>query len=212
MEEHIIINIGRQFGSGGKSVAEALGRKLGLQVYDNELILKAAEKSGISPEVFSRSDESKHFFKLGSIFSSNRFGSYTQSGINDGALFKIQSDAIREIAASGSAIFVGRVSDYVLRDMRCLDVFITAPLEERITRVSSRMNLTRDEAEKLIRRKDKERKSYYDFFSFGDNWGQAANYDLCIDSGIRGIEGTADFIIEFGELLQKSLDFVHSVD
>lgn len=197
--KNTIINVGRQFGSGGKSIAAELSRKLGIPVYDNELLKKAAQKSGLHEDTFKGSDESKHIFSLANIFSSNRFyGSMTGSGISEGELFKIQSDAIREIASTGSAIFVGRASDYVLRDMECLDVFITAPLEKRAERVSERMGISIEDALKLIPRKDAERKNYYDFFTFGDNWGQASNYDLCIDSSILGIEKTADFIIEFG--------------
>lgn len=201
MDKHVIINIGRQFGSGGKSVAEVLERKLGIAVYDNELLAKAAEQSGLSPELFRKSDEHKSVLGLGSVFSSNRFGGFTQSGITDSALFQIQSDTIRSIASKGSAIFVGRASDYVLRDMDCLDVFISAPVEVRALRVSERLGITHDEAVKLIQKKDKGRKEYYDFFTFGDHWGQASNYDLCIDSSILGIEGTADLIISFGKLL-----------
>ena len=195
-KKHIIINVGRQFGSGGKSIAEALGVKLGIRVYDNELITKAAEHSGFSPELFRKSDESKHTFGLGSIFSSNRYGSFTQNSISESSLFKIQSDAIREIAQKGDAIFVGRASDYVLRDMDCLDVFVCAPLEARKARVCERLGLSPEEAEKLIARKDKERESYYNFFTFS-HWGVASNYDLCVDSSVLGVDGTADFIMEF---------------
>ena len=182
-------------------MAEALGSRLGIPVYDNELLLQAARQSGIAPEFFMRSDENKHTFGISSIFSSNRFGNFTQSGISDSALFKIQSDVIRDLASRGDAIFVGRVSDYVLRDRDTLDVFLTSPLEVRISRVTERLGIKPDEAAKLIRKKDRERKDYYDFFSFGDNWGRADNYDLCIDSSIRGCEGTAEFIIAFGDLL-----------
>ena len=195
-KKHIIINVGRQFGSGGKSVAEALGVKLGIKVYDNELITKAAEHSGFSPELFRRSDESKHTFGLGSIFSSNRYGSFTQNSISESSLFKIQSDAIREIAQKGDAIFVGRASDYVLRDMECLDVFVCAPLEARKARICERLGLSSEEAEKLIAKKDKERENYYNFFTFS-HWGVASNYDLCVDSSVLGVDGTADFILDF---------------
>ena len=195
-KKHIIINVGRQFGSGGKSIAEALGVKLGIRVYDNELITKAAEHSGFSPELFRRSDESKHTFGLGSIFSSNRYGSFTQNSVSESSLFKIQSDAIREIAQKGDAIFVGRASDYVLRDMECLDVFVCAPLEARKARICERLGLSSEEAEKLIAKKDKERENYYNFFTFS-HWGVASNYDLCVDSSVLGVDGTADFIMEF---------------
>ncbi len=186
MDKHIIINVGRQIGSGGKSVAEALGKKLGIQVYDNELILKAAAESGFSPEIFRRSDEQKRTVVLG----------FQTSGLNDREIFKIQSSVIRNIAGSSSAIFVGRASDYVLRDMDCLDIFVSAPDECRRKRVSERLNISEDEAAKLISRKDRDRESYYNFFTFS-HWGVASNYDLCVDSSILGIEGTADFIIDF---------------
>lgn len=197
MEKHVIINVGRQFGSGGKSVAVSLGKKLGIKVYDNELLSEAAAKSGFSPELFSRSDEKKHNFSLSNLFSSNRYeGGFTQSGINESSLFEIQSSVIRDIASSGDAIFVGRASDYVLRDLDCLDVFICAPVEARKKRVSERMGITEEEAERLIEKNDKARAEYYNFFTFG-HWGKASNYDLCIDSSILGVDGTADFIIEF---------------
>ena len=186
MENRIIINIGRQFGSGGRTVASIIGEKLGVEVYDNELILKAAERSGVKPEFFRHNDEKKRFFTFG----------YSQNAINDEGLFKIQSDTIRGIAESGSAIFVGRAADYVLRDMKCLDVFVCAPFEWRRDLVSERAKMSPEDAAKLIQKKDKSRESWYNFFTFG-NWGVASNYDLCLDSSILGLEGTADFIIDF---------------
>ena len=198
MDKHVIINVGRQFGSGGKSVATALGKILGIPVYDNELITKAAEQSGFSASLFEQNDEKKSLLRMGGIFNGNRFGGYAGTAINEDELFKVQSDVIRKIADEGDAIFVGRASDYVLRDRECLDVFITAPLEERMKRVSERMSISLEEAETLIRKKDKGRKDFYDFFTFGDNWGVASNYDLCIDSSKLGTEKTAEFIIEFG--------------
>ena len=186
MENRIIINIGRQFGSGGRTVASIIGEKLGVEVYDNELILKAAERSGVKPEFFRHNDEKKRFFTFG----------YSQNAINDEGLFKIQSDTIRGIAESGSAIFVGRAADYVLRDMKCLDVFVCAPFEWRRDLVSERAKMAPEDAAKLIQKKDKSRESWYNFFTFG-NWGVASNYDLCLDSSILGLEGTADFIIDF---------------
>lgn len=196
MDKHTIISVGRQFGSGGKSVAELLGSKLGITVYDDELIAKAAEQSGFSPEIFRKSDENKHIFSLGSLFSSNRFGSFTQNSIGESSLFKIQSDVIRDIAQKGDAIFVGRASDYILRDMDCLDVFICAPIDARKARVAARLGISETEAERLIEKKDKGRADYYNFFTFS-HWGVASNYDLCVDSSVLGVEGTADFIIDF---------------
>ena len=192
-----IINIGRQFGSGGRRVAAALGVRLDIPVYDNELIAEAAQKSGFSKDLFLQRDEHKSNFTLSNLFGSiNRYGS-ADSFLNDNRLFKIQSDVILELAQQGPAIFVGRASDYVLREMDCLDVFITAPLELRIKDVAEREGISLDEAESMIAKRDRDREAYYNYLTFG-NWGVASNYDLCIDSSILGIEGTADFIVDFG--------------
>ena len=192
----MIINIGRQFGSGGKQVALNIGSKLGIKVYDNELISKAAEESGFSKELFERSDEKRSMFNISSFFSSDRFVG-SRNYVGDNELFKIQSDVIRDIAEKGSAIFVGRCSNYILRDMSCLDVFIKAPMEDRVGMVSKREGIPEEEAQEMIEKQDRTRQTFYNFFSFG-NWGQASDYDLCIDSSLLGIEGTARFIIEFG--------------
>ena len=193
---NIIINIGRQFGSGGKEIAMKVGEKLGINVYDNELISKAAEESGFSKELFERSDERRSMFNISSFFGAGRFGS-AQNYVGDNELFKIQSEVIRGIAEKGPAIFVGRCSNYILRDLKCLDAFISAPMEERIKRVMDRTGLEEEAAKARIERQDRTRQTYYNFFTFS-NWGAASDYDLCVDSSILGIEGTADFIIDFG--------------
>lgn len=196
MNKNIIITIGRQFGSGGKSVADALGAKLGIPVYDHELIIKAAQDSGFSAELFVQSDEKKRFFSLSSIFAGS-YSTDTENYMSDKGLFKMQCETIRKIAAEGSAIIVGRCSDYILRDMDCLlNVFLTSPAEVRAERVASRLGIGRDEAAEMLEKKDKARAEYYNYYTFGD-WGVASTYDLCLDSSILGIDGTADFIIDF---------------
>jgi len=196
-QKHILINIGRQFGAGGKGVAEILGKRLGIPVYDNELLQQAAAESGFSPAFFKKSDEKRRLFRFGSLFGLNRASAYAPSAIDGTELFKYQSDAIRDIAQKGNAIFVGRASDYVLRDMSCLDVFICAPLPDRVARVCERTGMSAEEAEKYILKKEKARRDYYNFYTFGD-WGVAGNYDICLDSSLVGLEGCADLIIDFG--------------
>ena len=196
MKKDIIITIGRQFGSGGKCVAEVLGRKLGIPVYDQELIMKAAQESGFSAEFFEQSDEKRRFFSLSSIFAT-AYSSETENYMSDKGLFRIQCETIRNIAAQGPAVIVGRCSDYVLRDMENkLDVFLTSPLEKRAARVAERQGIDYAEAMETVEREDRNREEYYNYYTFG-NWGVASNYDLCIDSDKLGDEGTADMIIEF---------------
>lgn len=195
-DNELIINVGRQFGSGGRLVALALGRKLGIPVYDQELIAKAAEQSGFSKELFANSDEKRNLLALSSfIVDVGRFGS-ADNYMSDNQLFVIQSNVIRSLADKGPAIFIGRCSDYILRDRKCLDVFVTATDEVRIKRIAERMNITPDQADSLMRKKDRTRETYYNYYTFG-NWGVASNYDLCVDSSVLGIEGTADMIIDF---------------
>ena len=198
MEKKLIINIGRQFGGGGLGVASELGRKLEIPVYDRELIAKAAQDSGFSAALFEQSDEKRRIFSLSAIFTSI-YSSPTEDYMSDKDLFEIQCETIRRIAEQGSAIIVGRCSDYILRDMDCtLNVFLTSPLEERVKRICERHGLCEEKAEALILQKDKAREEYYNYYTFG-NWGVASTYDLCIDSSRLGIEGTADFIIDFAK-------------
>ena len=198
-----IINIGRQFGSGGGFVAQAVGRKLGIPVYDNELISKAAEESGYSKSIFEGGEKRKSLFSMSSFFASGRMPLGESSGyVNDDMLFRVQSEVIRNIAEKGDAIIVGRCADYILRDLDCLDVFVFAPMEYRIRRLMENEHLDPEEAEALMRRKDRTREAYYNFYTFG-SWGKADNYDLCIDSSILGIDGTADCIIDFGRRAGK---------
>lgn len=194
-----IINIGRSFGSGGGRVAEAIGKRLGIPVYDNERISLFAEQNGWSKSLFAKGEVRPSLFSFSSFFASGRMSYDDAAGgyVNDNMLFKIQSDVIRTIAEKGNAIIIGRCSDYILRDRHCLDVFVSAPMEYRIGRLVENEHLSRDEAEQLMRRKDRIRETYYNYYTFGA-WGVASNYDLCVDSSLLGIEGTADFIIDFG--------------
>ena len=195
MEKKIIINIGRQFGSGGKDIAAALGRKLNIPVYDGELIDKAAQDSGFSAELFKKSDEQKSF-SFSALFSGAFIGD-SEGYMSGSGLFKMQSETILKIAEQGSAVIVGRCSDYILRNHEnALNVFVTAPLEDRMKRTCERGEATPENVENFVNKKDKGREEYYNYYSFG-NWGMASGYDICINSSVLGIEGSADFIIEF---------------
>ena len=197
----IIINIGRQFGCGAKDVADAIGRRTGIPVYDSELLKKAAQDFGFSESLFSGSDEKKRCFSLSSIFNSNIFGCSSMN--DDASLFAMQAEAIKNIAKNSSAIIIGRAANYILRDCDCcLNVFLTSPIEERAKRVAERENMDREKALEHIARMEKEREAYYNTFTFG-NWGMASTYDLCVDTSLLGVEGTADLILEFAKKTGK---------
>ena len=153
-----IINIGRSFGSGGGFVGQAIGKKLGIPVYDNELISKVAEESGYSKSLFA-GEEKRSLFSVSSFFASGRL-SYLDSGyVNDNVMFNIQSEVIRGIADKGEAVIIGRCADYILRDRPCLNVFVDGPEEYRIRRLMENEHLSAEEAEKLMRRKDRTRET-----------------------------------------------------
>jgi cytidylate kinase len=114
-------------------------------------------------------------------------------------LFKIQSDVIRELAEKGSSLFVGRCADYVLKEYsRCLNVFISADMNDRIKRVAKIQNLPADKARDFIEKADKQRAGYYNYFS-NRVWGAAESYDLCINSSALGIDESVAFIRQFAE-------------
>ena len=203
----LIINIGRQLGSGGRAIGHILAEELELDYFDKELLSIAARESGFAPEIFERSDEQKGFFQSFFDHVAPMFGhaaDFYQSQISDENLFRLQSEAIRKAAAEGrGGIFIGRCADYVLRDYpNCLNIFISADAAERIEAIVKREHVSPEEARKLMQRGDDNRRTYYNYYASGQ-WGVAATYDLCINSSRLGIEGTAAFILNYISALQQ---------
>ena len=205
MEEKYVITIGRQLGSGGKTVGDMLAARLKISCYDKELIQIASKESGIGKELFEQADEKTGFNSMslwGSLFGFSSYGGgdfFTNNYMSNESLFKIQSDVIRELAGQQSCIFVGRCADYILQDHpRKLSVFICADIEDRIRLMAERQNLSKDKTETLIEQTDKKRASYYNYYS-NKVWGMATSYDLCINSSVFGMEGTADCILQFAQ-------------
>ena len=195
----IIINIGRQLGSGGQIIAKKLADDFGYQLFDKEILNLAAKESGFSEKFFEQNDEQKGFLK--SLFhmhaphiSDNNF---YNSRFSQESLFQFQSDAIKKAAEGGGCVFVGRCADYVLRDYQnVVNVFITANMEDRIKMVQERDQCDEETAKKIITHKESARASYYNYYT-GRKWGHSENYHLCINSSILGIDGTVDFIKQF---------------
>lgn len=194
-----IINIGRQLGSGGHEVGERLSTRLGISFYDKELIRLASEESGLCAEFFERADERASQGLIGGLFGM-RFPFVSDSAIgttnclSNDALFKVQSDVIRRLAAEHSCIFVGRCADYILRDHpHCLNVFISADRQERIGRLCRLHGITPQAAEEKMDKADRKRADYYNYYS-NKTWGAASSYHLCINSSLLGIQRTVEII------------------
>lgn len=202
MNGNFVINIGRQLGSGGKEIGEKLAARLGIDFYDKELINLASEESGLCKEFFEKADEKASQGIIGGLFGM-RFPFISEGAIpctnclSNDALFKIQSDVIRHLAAKKSCVFVGRCADYILRDHpRCANIFISSSREDRISRLCGIHGITVEEAEGMMNKADKKRSEYYNYYSY-KTWGAAATYHLCIDSSVLGIDGTVRFLEEF---------------
>ena len=201
--EPFIINIGRSLGSGGRAIGHILAKDFDIAYYDREILNLAAKESGFCAEVFERNDEKNRFLRtLGNIIPFIGGGAtYYDNELSNENLFRIQSEAIRKAAADHSCIFIGRCADYVLRDNpRCVNVFITANMEDRIASVMKWNNCTAEKAQEIIEKGDSERASFYNFYSSG-TWGAASTYHLCINSSALGIEETAVLIKNF--VIQK---------
>ena len=198
----MIITIGRQLGSGGLAIGHLLAERMNLVFYDKELLIEAARHSGICPECFQQVDEqAKHTFGGVGIFGM-RFpfvgeGNMSYNSMISGDnLFLLQSETITKLAENPQgAVFVGRCADYVLRDRNdVVSVFITANDDDRVRRLIERKGCSEDEAHNMMRKIDKQRAAYYDYYA-GRPWGVASSYDICINSSLLGIEGTVEAII-----------------
>lgn len=198
-KEHIIINVGRQLGSGGHDIGRMLALDFGAKYYDRELLNLAAKESGFSEKVFEQNDEKKGFFKgLFNLQTSHYSGgSIYKSNISQESLFQFQSDAIMKAAKEGSCVFVGRCADYVLRDFpNVVNIFITASLDYRVQQIMNKQHLNEEAAKAFVEKRENQRAEYYNYFT-GKKWGHAASYDLCIDSSILGLVETEKIIAEF---------------
>ena len=190
----MIITIGRQHGSNGHAVAETLAKRLNIPCYSKEIVDRTARDSNFSHEVIRSYDEkrispfiapSTHFFGMNEGFRLNM------------QIASAQFEAIRSLADEGDAVFVGRCADYVLRSRKDLvRIFLMADMPYRIKTVMERKSLTQDQAKKLIREVDKDRSSYYRYYT-DQTWGESGCYDLCLNVGRVGIEGAAESIEAF---------------
>lgn len=199
IDQPFVINIGRSLGSGGRAIGHILAKTFDIAYYDREILTLAAKESGFCTEVFERNDEKNRFLRtLGNIIPFVGGGTtYYNNELSNENLFRIQSDAIRKAADEHSCIFIGRCADYILRNNpRCVNVFITADMKDRIANVMKWNECDEEHARELIEKGDKERADFYNFYSSG-TWGAAETYHLCINSSVLGIEKTAEFIQEF---------------
>ncbi|MDR3332407.1 MAG: cytidylate kinase-like family protein [Synergistaceae bacterium] len=181
------VTIAREYGSGGRLIGKQLASELGIGFYDKELIVLAARESGLHEDFIETMDQKK-----ASSFFYNLYMPYNVVPIPE-QIFLAQSKAIKDLAERESCVIIGRCGDYVLGDVKnCVRIFIHAPMEYRVELVKKEYQEGGNSPVEFIRKQDKYRASYYDFFT-QHKWGRAQNYNICLDSSI-GIAKTVGIL------------------
>ena len=200
-DKNYVIAIGRQFGCGGREVGQRVAQLLDIDYYDKQLLLEASKASGIMPELFEAADERtpKFFPSLWPLNLAMAGSTFTGDiPMSDDSIYKAQCQVMKDLVDRKPCVIVGRTADYVLRDYcPVISVFLHAPIEDRVKRIIERGDCdTHDAAEKRADKIGKLRAEYYNFYT-DKLWGHADSYDLCLDSSLLGIEGTAQLIVDF---------------
>lgn len=201
-----IYTIGREFGSGGREVGEKLAAKLGIKLYDKELLQQAAKDSGFCEEIFENHDEKPtNSFLYSLVMDTYSVSGYSAAPFLDMPLnhkvFLVQFETIKKIAEKESCVIVGRCADYALSDNPdCINIFIHADLDVRIKNVSRNLNITENKARDIINKTDKQRASYYNYYT-SKKWGDSKSYNLSLDAGKLGTDNCVEMILKFRELM-----------
>lgn len=190
-----VVTISRQFGSGGRSIAQKVAEMLGYDYYDNELVNAIAKESGFD-EKFIREAGEYAGYSNSLLFSMATAGMAAGNYMSTtDSLYIFQHKLIRELAEKGKCVIVGRCADYILKDRDdCFNVFIHADINFRADRIVSLYGEREDLPEKRLKDKDKKRMSYYSHYT-DRQWGKAENYHICLDSSKIGIDKCAEVIV-----------------
>lgn len=203
-----VITISREFGSGGREIGAELAKRLDIDFYDKELISLAAKESGIDPVLFERIDEQAANSLLYSLsmgmynFGQTGFSPRDQISVND-QLYLLQHEIIKKLAQK-PCVIVGRCADYILRDREnCVNIFIHADINYRVQRAIKIHDLPENKAEAIVRKTDKTRANYYQFYT-ELKWGLADNYHLSINSSKLTKEQIVDIITHYINTIENS--------
>ncbi len=203
MTDGIIVTVSREAYCGGDEFAKMLADKAGFKFYDREIISLASQKSGIHEEHF----ESVEKKPTNSILYSVVMGMYSSRGayvklddvLTDDKIYKVQADIIRDMAAQGNCVFVGRCSDYILRNNeKCFNIFLRGDLDDRVKRAMNEQNASEAEAKKIVSRADKKRRSYYNYYT-NREWGNINNYDIALNLSKISEKDAVEVILNYLE-------------
>jgi cytidylate kinase len=189
MGNKMIMTIGREFGAEGHEIGKELSMRLGIPLYDKDLLVLAAKQSGISIETLRNADEvvTKRFL---TNYIPQIQDNYT---LND-KLFKVESNIIRDLSEKGSCIIIGRLADYILKDNPdCIRVFIYAPFEDRVRIIKEKHGVSEEAAKKLVKHMDSARDNYYSYYSKG-KWNHKEGKDILLNRTTFGVEGCVNIL------------------
>lgn len=201
MNDKIVITIGRQYGSGGRTIGQMLSERLGIHYYDKELLKLASEDSGINEALFAGADEklkNTRLFKIAhSVYHGELIPPESDDFVSTQNLFNYQAKIIKRLAKEESCIIVGRCADFILRDYdNVLSVFIHAPHDYCMEQAAKKHSMSSKELERFITKTDKHKAEYYKYYT-GREWTDARNYDLCLDSSKLGFDRCVEEIIAY---------------
>lgn len=200
---HVVVTIGREFGSGGHLIGEKIAQRLGVPFYDSQLITLVAEESGLTPESVAKREEKMTNSFLYDLVMQNY--AYTEDMAPADALFQAQSKVIHNLASTESCVIVGRCAGQVLSDdPNCFRIFVHADKQDRLKRIVEEYGVSSVDAPEELQKKDAQRANHYKRYT-GLNWGQADDYHISIDSSLLGLDATVDQLLVILEKWRPSL-------
>ena len=211
MNQKIVITINREYGSGGKTIGEMLSEELGIHYYDKEILKLAADDSGISESLFNNADtnfKSTRLFKVArSIYNGELIPPESEDFTSTQNLFNYQAKIIKRLAQEESCIIVGRCGNFILKDMEnVVRVFTHAPHYFLMQEAMKKKSLPPKELEQYVEKENK-RRAAYNLYYTGEDWADAHNYDLCLDSSKLGFEKCVELIKGYMKVRFDGLEF-----
>jgi uncharacterized membrane protein YczE/cytidylate kinase len=199
-KENIVITINREYGSGGRQIAQRLANNLGLEYYDRSIIEMTAKQSNLSETYIEAKEQTMTNSFLYDLFS--QYQALTEQETQLDKLYEIETNVIKETASKGNCIIVGRCSDYILNDMQnCHHIFLYASEEFKVQQIMQRDQLKESAAQKQVRDINKKRFAHYKYYT-GRMWGLSKYYDLCLDVSALGIDKSVEIITQYITLAQ----------
>ena len=193
----IVITIAREYGSGGRYIGKLVAERLGIKLYDKNIIEKMSEETGLSEEYIKDNEQKR------TVFDSFNNGYY--AGLNNSdELFIQESNLIKDLADRESCVIVGRCADFILKDKKnVLKIFVSSSMENKVKRATEFYHIDKKNAEKEITRINKLRANHYEYYT-ERGWETSSNYDICVNSDSIGIDNVVDLICS---IVEKSKEF-----